>query len=422
MVPAPLAVNVTSPAADRVPLTVILPLLTVAIVAVPAVRLPLIMVPVPDEALRIDADKAPPRFILVPEIRRAAAEAAIVPVVPRVIPVLASSDAAEMVPPKVICSAEMRTADPPAVIEVVVSRVVPADAFRVLVEKMPLNKRLLPDVITAALPMVLVPAATKAPDVLSARFCPTFESVSVTSAAVSVTVAEPVVLTTRVGAATLSAVMVPEPERSVTVVPAVIALPAADSFTSPEPAAVSVTVEVPESAPSTEMLPSFVVAMSAVIAATLPVIVVLPAEDVLRAVAETVPPRFMSEADAIEAMFATLIVPVVLSPAPAVAVRLPVDSVSARLMVVPEVSVAVPAILLVPAAVRLPLAVNSRSPPMLESLNTTWAFLSFIDTKPVVLAVTIGASTLLMTISPLFDCSLRRLPELTALREAVSVI
>lgn len=102
MLPAPLAVNVTSPVADSVPSTVILPLPTVEMVAVPAFTLPVIMVSVPDDELRVDADKAPPRFNRVPAIRCAAAEAAIAPVVSRVVPALTSSEAAEIVPPRVI--------------------------------------------------------------------------------------------------------------------------------------------------------------------------------------------------------------------------------------------------------------------------------------------------------------------------------
>lgn len=309
----------------------------------------------------------------------------------------------------------MRTADPSVVIDEVVSSVVPADALSEPAENSPPNMRLLPVEMAAAVPTVLAPAVIKAPDVLSVRFCPTFEVVSVTWAAVSVTLAEPDVLTTRVGAAMLSAVIVPEPERKVRIVPALIALPAADSFTLPAPAAVSATAPAPESVPSTEMSPLSVVLRLAVLAATLPVIVVLPAEVVVRAVAVSVPPRFIAASAVNEATLTTMIVPVVLRSVPAVAVRLPVESVLLRLMFVPEVKVAVPAILLAPEAVRLPLAANTRSPPTLESLNTTLSFLSFIDTKPAVLAVTIGALTLFRMISPLLDCRLRRLPAFTAL-------
>ena len=133
----------------------------------------------------------------------------------------------------------------------VVARVVPAEALSVPAEKLPPNVMLVADVISAVPPTVSVVAVVNDPPVVNVRLVPTFELVSVTAEAVSLTLAEPVVLITRVGAFTLLVATMPEPEFMLSVVPLEMLLPVAVSVILPEPLAFSVTAPVPDSVPVT---------------------------------------------------------------------------------------------------------------------------------------------------------------------------
>ena len=126
---------------------------------------------------------------------------------------------------------------------------------------------------------------------MSVKSVPTVELVSVTAEAVSLTVAEPAVFTVSVGADTLLAAIVPEPESIVSVLPLEMLLPVAVWVILPEPLAFSVTAPVPDSVPVTVMLPLLRVLMSLVPVVTLPETVVSVPEVVVKLPALTVPPK-----------------------------------------------------------------------------------------------------------------------------------
>src|SRR5579885_2246075 len=200
-----------------------------------------------------------------------------------------------------------------------------------------------------------VPSTVRLPPVLTLSVVPTFDPDSVTAEAVSTMPAEPEVLTTSAGAELLATATAPEPDSRSSVAPEEMALPEAVSVMLPEPLAVSVTLPVPDNVPVIIMLALFRVARSEVPVETEP--------ETVRSLPEV--PR-----------------------------SVPALSVPPRVVLVPEVSVAMPPTVTVPAVASDPVAVSVRSVPTFELVRMTVGATSVTFAEPAVFNTSVGALTL----------------------------
>ena len=89
MLPEPLALMLTAPVPDSVPVTLTLPLFNVLMLVVPVVTAPDTVVPAPEVVVRLPALTVPPRFIVEPDVIPAVVVAVTAPVVSSVVPALA---------------------------------------------------------------------------------------------------------------------------------------------------------------------------------------------------------------------------------------------------------------------------------------------------------------------------------------------